>query len=179
MRTWVRWEILGTCIETHRPAEIKINPVLEGEKGRERLALQSTFKGDDRFKLGADFMEEDEQQGERGGDEIAKELGAEKDQSMDILKSMFGDQGAVRKYVKTKKITYKLMRAMIGNQKRNGQAGLDSIRMQKMLPSICYKQKRPRFLTPKVKMRVKKKRNTRKKRQYVSESIAIRISQKS
>ncbi|KAG0173626.1 nucleolar protein 8 [Apophysomyces sp. BC1015] len=78
--------------------EIKINPVLEGEKGRERLALQSRFKGDDRFKLGEDFMDDDENDDSSiPGDEIAKELGAEKDQSMDILKSMFGDQGVVRK----------------------------------------------------------------------------------
>ncbi|KAF7729466.1 hypothetical protein EC973_004446 [Apophysomyces ossiformis] len=80
--------------------EIKINPVLEGEKGRERLALQSGYKGDDRFKLGEDFMDEDEYEDDDRKvdmDDIGKALGAEKDQSMDILKTMFGDQGVVKK----------------------------------------------------------------------------------
>ncbi|KAG0181742.1 hypothetical protein DFQ29_007287 [Apophysomyces sp. BC1021] len=61
------------------------------------------FKGDDRFKLGEDFMDYDKNDDNSiPGDEIAKELGAEKDQSMGILKSMFGNQGVVRKYVKNK-----------------------------------------------------------------------------
>lgn len=76
--------------------EIKMNPVLEGEKGRERLALQSTFKGDERFKLDEDFIDEEEIKKPRDKkdveeDEITKDLNAEKDQSMDVLRAMFGE----------------------------------------------------------------------------------------
>ncbi|KAI7876571.1 hypothetical protein K492DRAFT_210272 [Lichtheimia hyalospora FSU 10163] len=76
--------------------EIKMNPVLEGEKGRERLALQSTFKGDERFKLDEDFIDEDETKKTRDNenmeeDEITRDLNAEKDQSMDVLRAMFGE----------------------------------------------------------------------------------------
>ncbi|KAI8148826.1 hypothetical protein BJV82DRAFT_530452 [Fennellomyces sp. T-0311] len=83
-----------------RTIEIKINPVLEGEKGRELLALQSKFKGDDRFKLGEEFMEDDydtqvkqdsESEGEPA-DEISKNLTEEKNQSMDLLRAMFGEE---------------------------------------------------------------------------------------
>ncbi|CDH48905.1 hypothetical protein RO3G_07180 [Lichtheimia corymbifera JMRC:FSU:9682] len=77
--------------------EIKMNPVLEGEKGRERLALQSTFKGDERFKLDEDFIDEDETKKTRNEenieeDEITRDLNAEKDQSMDVLRAMFGEE---------------------------------------------------------------------------------------
>ncbi|KAJ2962084.1 hypothetical protein NQZ79_g2782 [Umbelopsis isabellina] len=82
---------------------IDINPVMEGEKGRDRLELQRTFGGDDRFKLGTDFLDDEsdedavwdteetnkpviEQQ-----DEIAAELSQEKSTSMDLLKAMFGE----------------------------------------------------------------------------------------
>ncbi|KAI9303368.1 hypothetical protein BJ944DRAFT_183495 [Cunninghamella echinulata] len=79
---------------------IQINPVLEGEKGRKRLELQSTFKGDDRFKLTEAFMDEDEddddndiqsKQNQVVSDDITKSLDEEKDQSMNVLRAMFGD----------------------------------------------------------------------------------------
>lgn len=75
-----------------------MNPVLEGEKGRERLALQSTFKGDERFKLDEDFIDEDEikktprNKENIEEDEITRDLNAEKDQSMDVLRAMFGEE---------------------------------------------------------------------------------------
>ncbi|KAI9323224.1 hypothetical protein BX666DRAFT_1884475 [Dichotomocladium elegans] len=76
--------------------EIKINPVLEGDKGRERLALQSTFKGDDRFKLDEAFIDEDEKaDGNKASDDeddISKSLHAEKNQAMDLLRAMFGEE---------------------------------------------------------------------------------------
>ncbi|SAL99168.1 hypothetical protein [Absidia glauca] len=82
--------------------EIRINPVLEGEKGRERLELQSRFQGDNRFKMDTAFMDDDDeddtdlgrQQSKQTGqinDDITKDLGAEKDQALDVLRSMFGD----------------------------------------------------------------------------------------
>ncbi|KAI8884203.1 hypothetical protein K501DRAFT_248401 [Backusella circina FSU 941] len=74
--------------------EIKINPVLEGEAGRKRLELQSKFKGDERFKLGEDFIDQDEEDKKESGpvgDEISQSLGAEKDQAMDVLRAMFGE----------------------------------------------------------------------------------------
>ncbi|CAO3634992.1 unnamed protein product [Cunninghamella echinulata] len=77
---------------------IRINPVLEGEKGRKRLELQSTFKGDDRFKLTEAFMDDDEsdndiesKQNQVVTDDITKSLDEEKDQSMNVLRAMFGD----------------------------------------------------------------------------------------
>ncbi|CAO3676216.1 unnamed protein product [Umbelopsis ramanniana] len=80
---------------------LNINPVMEGEKGRERLELQRTFGGDDRFKLGADFMDEDSEEEESWNqtkqgdnlaqDEIAAELNQEKSTSLDVLKAMFGE----------------------------------------------------------------------------------------
>ncbi|KAI7865369.1 hypothetical protein BDF14DRAFT_1826429 [Spinellus fusiger] len=77
---------------------IKINPVLEGEMGQQRLALQSRFKGDERFKLGEDFIDQNETENvnEKSQDDIARELTAEKDQSLDILKAMFGERGVVK-----------------------------------------------------------------------------------
>ena len=76
--------------------------MLEGEKGRELLALQSKFKGDDRFKLGEDFMEEEEDDDTpvkaqskseaEPEDEIGRNLSAEKNQSMDLLRAMFGEE---------------------------------------------------------------------------------------
>lgn len=73
---------------------ININPVLEGEEGRKRLELQKKFKGDDRFKLSEDFIDEEEKKVKKKdlGDEISQELGAEKNQAMDVLRSMFGEQ---------------------------------------------------------------------------------------
>jgi hypothetical protein len=82
--------------------EIRINPVLEGEKGRERLELQSRFQGDNRFKMDTAFMDDDDeddnnmgrQQSKQTGqinDDITKDLGAEKDQALDVLRHMFGD----------------------------------------------------------------------------------------
>ncbi|ORX62396.1 hypothetical protein DM01DRAFT_1077899 [Hesseltinella vesiculosa] len=78
--------------------DIRINPVLEGEKGRQRLELQSKFKGDDRFKLDEEFMDDDEDEDTHAPDtaaasmdDVTKGLAAEKDQSMDVLRSMFGD----------------------------------------------------------------------------------------
>ncbi|KAI9486262.1 MAG: hypothetical protein EXX96DRAFT_37357 [Benjaminiella poitrasii] len=72
--------------------DIKVNPVLEGEEGRKRLELQSTFKGDDRFKLNEDFIDEDENKKDKQEeqDEIAQDLGEEKSQALDVLRSMFG-----------------------------------------------------------------------------------------
>jgi hypothetical protein len=74
---------------------------MEGEKGRERLELQRTFGGDERFKLGADFMDDDsedeepwnqEKQADNGAqDEISAELSQEKSTSLDVLKAMFGE----------------------------------------------------------------------------------------
>lgn len=80
---------------------LNINPVMEGEKGRERLELQRTFGGDERFKLGADFMDDDSEEEESWNqtkqednlarDEIAAELNQEKSTSLDVLKAMFGE----------------------------------------------------------------------------------------
>ncbi|ORZ01910.1 hypothetical protein BCR42DRAFT_201387 [Absidia repens] len=77
--------------------DIRINPVMEGEKGKERLELQSRYQGDDRFKLDEAFIDDDEDemtrptQATQMDDEISKDLGAEKNQAMDVLRSMFGD----------------------------------------------------------------------------------------
>ncbi|KAG1646410.1 hypothetical protein G6F44_000864 [Rhizopus delemar] len=79
--------------EGNEDIDIKINPVLEGEAGRKRLELQSRFKGDDRFKLSADFIEEDEKEKNADlGDDISQGLHAEKDQAMDVLRFMFGEE---------------------------------------------------------------------------------------
>lgn len=70
---------------------------MEGEKGKERLELQSRYQGDDRFKLDEAFIDDDEDdmvrpaQSAQKDDDIAKELGDEKNQAMDVLRSMFGD----------------------------------------------------------------------------------------
>ncbi|KAI9023818.1 hypothetical protein CLU79DRAFT_834641 [Phycomyces nitens] len=77
--------------------EININPVLEGANGEQRLALQSKFKGDERFKLGEDFIDDGEADADgEEGDVITKELTEEKGQALDILKAMFGEQGVVK-----------------------------------------------------------------------------------
>ncbi|KAH8556653.1 hypothetical protein BGW37DRAFT_552910 [Umbelopsis sp. PMI_123] len=86
--------------EDDTPA-FNINPVMEGEKGRERLELQRTFGGDERFKLGADFMDDDsedeepwnqEKQADNSAqDEISAELSQEKSTSLDVLRAMFGE----------------------------------------------------------------------------------------
>lgn len=80
--------------ESEGELDIKINPVLEGEAGRKRLELQKKFKGDDRFKLGEDFIDEAEKNTKKKdlGDAISQELGADKDQAMDVLNSMFGER---------------------------------------------------------------------------------------
>ncbi|KAI8990967.1 hypothetical protein BDF20DRAFT_841940 [Mycotypha africana] len=78
--------------------ELKINPVFEGEVGRKRLELQKGFGGDERFKLSEDFIDEEEERKkaqklkEDLGDEISQELGAEKNQALDVLRSMFGEE---------------------------------------------------------------------------------------
>ncbi|KAI9491246.1 hypothetical protein BDB00DRAFT_883854 [Zychaea mexicana] len=104
-----KWMFDSDSEEDESKFEIKINPVLEGEKGRELLELQSKFKGDDRFKLGEDFMEEEEkdtQAKERSKsegepeDEISKNLTDEKNQSMDLLRAMFGEE-KVEKLLRT------------------------------------------------------------------------------
>ncbi|KAG9303685.1 hypothetical protein G9A89_018582 [Geosiphon pyriformis] len=90
------------------PENIEINPIFEGDRGRERLNLQKGFRGDQRFKLTKDFMDdleklEDEnfqankdssnhniQKQDRADDNISETLDEEKLKSMGILKSMFG-----------------------------------------------------------------------------------------
>ncbi|KAG1174674.1 hypothetical protein G6F70_004666 [Rhizopus microsporus] len=77
---------------------IQINPVLEGEEGRKRLELQSRFKGDERFKLGEDFIDEEEAETKADiGDSISQELSTEKNQAMDVLRFMFGEDKIVTK----------------------------------------------------------------------------------
>lgn len=77
---------------------IQINPVLEGEEGRKRLELQSRFKGDERFKLGEDFIDEEEAETKADiGDSISQELSTEKNQAMDVLRFMFGEERIVTK----------------------------------------------------------------------------------
>ncbi|KAG2192977.1 hypothetical protein INT47_012297 [Mucor saturninus] len=80
--------------EEEEEFNIEINPVLEGEAGRKRLELQKKFKGDDRFKLGEDFIDpaEKEAQKKEVGDAISQELGADKSQAMDVLNAMFGER---------------------------------------------------------------------------------------
>ncbi|KAI8332106.1 hypothetical protein BC941DRAFT_455852 [Chlamydoabsidia padenii] len=96
-----KWMFDSDEDEDEEDLEIRINPVLEGEKGRERLELQSRFQGDDRFKLDTAFMDDSEDdeigtsqqstQQQQIDDDITKDLGAEKDQALDVLRSMFGD----------------------------------------------------------------------------------------
>ncbi|GAA5816670.1 hypothetical protein MFLAVUS_010200 [Mucor flavus] len=80
--------------ESEGELDIQINPVLEGEAGRKRLELQKKFKGDERFKLGEDFIEESEKIAKKKnvGDAISQELDADKNQAMDVLNSMFGER---------------------------------------------------------------------------------------
>ncbi|KAI8970499.1 hypothetical protein BDB01DRAFT_845385 [Pilobolus umbonatus] len=78
--------------ESDEEYDIKINPVLEGEAGRKRLQLQSRFKGDERFKLDKDFIDEEEEKERDLGDEISRDLAEEKDQALDVLRSLFGDE---------------------------------------------------------------------------------------
>ncbi|KAI7847814.1 hypothetical protein BDC45DRAFT_547399 [Circinella umbellata] len=86
--------------------EIKINPALEGEKGRELLELQSKFKGDERFKLSEEFKEEEDEDDTQKQntrkkvseddnepeDDISKSIIEEKNQSMELLRAMFGEE---------------------------------------------------------------------------------------
>ncbi|KAI9354958.1 hypothetical protein BD770DRAFT_436137 [Pilaira anomala] len=89
-----KWMFDSDEDEEEDELNIEINPVLEGEAGRKRLELQKKFKGDDRFKLGEDFIEESEKlvKKKNTGDAITQELDADKDQAMDVLRSMFGEQ---------------------------------------------------------------------------------------
>ncbi|CAO3670739.1 unnamed protein product [Rhizopus stolonifer] len=92
-----KWLFDSDDEEDDEEMDIKINPVLEGEAGRKRLELQSRFKGDDRFKLGDDFIDEEEQKPVDLGDSISQGLHAEKGQAMDVLRSMFGEERATVK----------------------------------------------------------------------------------
>ncbi|KAI7897779.1 uncharacterized protein BX663DRAFT_527174 [Cokeromyces recurvatus] len=89
----IKW-MFDSDDESDDEYDIKVNPVLEGEEGRKRLELQSTFKGDDRFKLSEDFIDDDKNKKVKQvqEDEIAQELGAEKSQALDVLRSMFGNE---------------------------------------------------------------------------------------
>jgi hypothetical protein len=142
--------------------EIKINPVLEGEAGRKRLELQSKFKGDERFKLGEDFIDEDEhvKESEPVGDEISQGLGAEKDQAMDVLRAMFGVEKVTPRYVfcyidKDTIVDFiiidpsPLVLSSNGQAVHSGQLVLVLIQMKRTLLSIlCLNQKK------RVKMRI-------------------------
>lgn len=82
--------------------------MLEGEAGRKRLELQKKFKGDDRFKLGEEFIDEEEEKQKKKdlGDEITQELGAEKNQAMDVLRAMFGSEKMETKAPSTRNTTW-------------------------------------------------------------------------
>ncbi|CAG8490836.1 33942_t:CDS:10 [Gigaspora margarita] len=74
---------------------LAINPIFEGESGRERLNLQKKFRGDDRFKLTSDFVSDDENNDTdennivQNGD-IDQVLSEEKTNQMGILKGLLG-----------------------------------------------------------------------------------------
>lgn len=89
-----KWMFDSDEDESDTELNIEINPVLEGEAGRKRLELQKKFKGDDRFKLGEDFIDpaEKETQKKDLGDAISQEIGADKSQAMDVLNAMFGER---------------------------------------------------------------------------------------
>ena len=85
---------------------------MEGEKGRELLELQSKFKGDERFKLGEEFKEDDDDEkdtqmkkarkeplDDEPEDDISKSIAEEKNQSMDLLRAMFGEEKVEKTYV--------------------------------------------------------------------------------
>lgn len=85
---------------------IGINPIFEGASGRERLNLQKKYKGDQRFKLTQEFMN-DKDKGEvtetrvaSGGDNLSQVLSGEKSKNLDILKDMFGTDTKVPKQKK-------------------------------------------------------------------------------
>lgn len=75
--------------------DIAINPIFEGESGRERLNLQKKFRGDDRFKLTSDFVSDDENNDTdennivQNGD-IDQVLSEEKTKQIGILKGLLG-----------------------------------------------------------------------------------------
>ncbi|RIB23803.1 hypothetical protein C2G38_2170236 [Gigaspora rosea] len=74
---------------------LAINPIFEGESGRERLNLQKKFRGDDRFKLTSDFVSDDENNDTdennivQNGD-IDRVLSEEKTKQIGILKGLLG-----------------------------------------------------------------------------------------
>lgn len=88
-----KWMFDSDEEESEDELDIQINPVLEGEAGRKRLELQKKFKGDDRFKLGEDFIDPSEKVEKKDlGDAISQEIGADKNQAMDVLNAMFGER---------------------------------------------------------------------------------------
>ncbi|RUS19960.1 hypothetical protein BC937DRAFT_86650 [Endogone sp. FLAS-F59071] len=91
--------------DSEREFDLEINPVFEGEAGRDRLNLQKRFGGDARFKLGEDFMDDGDDDGDENpaisqrilsygatNDDVTKELTEEKSRAMDVLRSMFGEE---------------------------------------------------------------------------------------
>ncbi|CAG8493911.1 2107_t:CDS:10 [Dentiscutata heterogama] len=75
--------------------DIAINPIFEGESGRERLYLQRKFRGDDRFKLTSDFVSDDENNDTDENNivqdsDIDRVLSEEKTNQIGILKGLLG-----------------------------------------------------------------------------------------
>jgi hypothetical protein len=81
--------------------KIERNPVFEGSGGQERLALQSKFKGDERFKLDTRFIDEDESEDDNEiaydtseQQQLAEEMQREKSTNMSILDSILPPSNA-------------------------------------------------------------------------------------
>ncbi|CAG8650795.1 9777_t:CDS:10 [Dentiscutata erythropus] len=75
--------------------DIAINPIFEGESGRERLYLQRKFRGDDRFKLTSDFVSDDENNDTDENNivqdsDIDRVLSEEKTKQIGFLKGLLG-----------------------------------------------------------------------------------------
>ncbi|CAG8824747.1 11282_t:CDS:2, partial [Racocetra persica] len=75
--------------------DIAINPIFEGESGRERLYIQRKFHGDDRFKLTSDFVSDDEknnadENNPEKNDNMDQVLPEEKANQIGILKGLLG-----------------------------------------------------------------------------------------
>ncbi|CAG8697647.1 4885_t:CDS:2, partial [Racocetra fulgida] len=76
-------------------SNLAINPIFEGESGRERLYIQRKFRGDDRFKLTSDFVSDDEKNNadennpEKNGN-MDQVLPEEKANQIGILKGLLG-----------------------------------------------------------------------------------------
>ncbi|RIB27853.1 hypothetical protein C2G38_2029003 [Gigaspora rosea] len=85
---YILMQIHNFLIESCKPTDIAINPIFEGEPGRERLNLQIKFHGDDRFKLTSDFVI-DENNIVQNGD-IDRVLSEEKTKQIGILKGLLG-----------------------------------------------------------------------------------------